>query len=406
MSRSSCRLRASFVCLALAAVVPATAQSPAVAITGVVYVDRNANGRRDPSEPGIAGVPVTDQRDVVLTDAEGRYRLVSTSGAGIIGLSLPDGYAAARPWRAVPAGAATFTADFPLTAAPAPRRFTFLHASDTHIAEASVARTRRLKALTDSLQPAFVLVSGDLTRDALRVGEAEARSYFALYVRETANITVPVWSVPGNHENFGIERTKSGIAVTHPLYGKGMYRAYLGPTYYGFTFGGVHFLGLDTVDYDDMSYYGHVDSTQLAWIDRELATVPAGMPVVTFNHIPFASGVLMGQGIDTNSVAPSIITVRGKALYRHVTSNADEVLKRVTATHPLAVALGGHYHTREQVQFEYGGRLLRFAQTSAVVGPVPFLGGMQRSGVTLYQVIDGQVDGGTFIPLDPSPAAR
>jgi hypothetical protein len=42
---------------------------------GAVYHDRNGNQKRDPSEPGIPGVRVSNGRDVVQTDARGVYRL-------------------------------------------------------------------------------------------------------------------------------------------------------------------------------------------------------------------------------------------------------------------------------------------------------------------------------------------
>ena len=89
-----------------------------------------------------------------------------------------------------------------------------------------------------------------------------------------ARMNNPVFAVPGNHENFGIERDTSHVSATHPLYGRRMYRHFLGPDYYSFTRGGVHFVGLNTVDIDDQHYYGHVDSLQLAWLARDLALVP------------------------------------------------------------------------------------------------------------------------------------
>jgi len=110
--------------------------------------------------------------------------------------------------------------------------------------------------------------------------EAEASGYYAQYGGEIARWQVPVWSVPGNHENFGIERDSSHVPATHPLYGRGMYHHYFGPDYYSFTRGGVHFVGLNTVDIDDQRYYGHVDSVQLAWLERDLALVPKDMPIV------------------------------------------------------------------------------------------------------------------------------
>jgi hypothetical protein len=55
-----------------------------------------------------------------------------------------------------------------------------------------------------------------------------------------------------------------------------MYRHYRGPNYYSFTWEGVHFLGLDTVDYYDLRYYGHVDALQVEWVMADVATLPTG----------------------------------------------------------------------------------------------------------------------------------
>src|SRR6478609_2195060 len=169
--------------------------------SGVVFNDANANGVRDRGERGIAGVAVSNQDAVVTTDATGAFRI--SRGGGIVFVSVPDGYRSiGRFWRAV-------VDTTPLAFAIAPSRgggeFTFVHASDTHIAPASVERTRRLRVLVDSLRPTFALITGDLVRDALRVSEAEATSYYDLFASETATFKTPLWVVPGNHENFGIE---------------------------------------------------------------------------------------------------------------------------------------------------------------------------------------------------------
>jgi hypothetical protein len=234
-------------------------------------------------------------------------------------------------------------------------------------------------------------------RDALRVGEAEAAGYYDMYVAEVGRFSVPVWSVPGNHENFGIERHLSLVGATHPLYGKGMYRARLGPNYYSFEYGGVHFVGLDSVDIADLWYYGHLDMVQLAWLRADLAVIAPGTPVVTFNHIPFVSAAESANGFRDDGPAPSLIKVEGKTVYRHIVSNFGEVQATLKG-HDWTLALGGHLHTRETIRFESPTRT-RFFQTAAVVGPtegpVPAI-----SGVTLYHASGGKIDDGTFLPLD------
>ena len=43
--------------------------------SGFVYDDRNRNGKRDPGEPGLPNVLVSNQREVVPTDLMGRWTL-------------------------------------------------------------------------------------------------------------------------------------------------------------------------------------------------------------------------------------------------------------------------------------------------------------------------------------------
>ncbi len=181
-----------------------------------------------------------------------------------------------------------------------------------------------------------------------------------------------------------------------------MYRELLGPNYYSFDFGGVHFVGLDSVDVDDQWYYGHIDAAQLQWLEGDLATVPPSTPVVTFNHIPFVTGVEMLSGYQGEPPAPTLITVGGKTQFRHVVSNAGDVFARLKGrNYPLA--LGGHMHTRESLRYEAEGMTTRFEQAAAIVGENEAGPLLMKSGVTLYRVRDGKIDEGVFIPLDTKP---
>jgi hypothetical protein len=320
---------------------------------------------------------------------------------GLLFVSVPDGYRAAGSfWRRVSGPAPT--ADFALAPVARSGDFTFIHASDTHIAPAVLAKTQKFRAMADALNPAFVLITGDLVRDALRVGEPEATGYYDLFDREAALFKNQVWTVPGNHENFGVERDKSKVSATHPLYGRQMYYQHRGPDYYSFNYGGVHFVGLNTVDVDDQSYYGHVDSAQLAWLERDLALVPPTMPVVTFNHIPFFSSSEAMGGYTEAPPAPTLITVNGKTVFRHTVSNAAAVLA-ILREHTHVMALGGHIHAGEHIAYDMDGLKTRFNQAPAIVGPGGGAGMQFVSGFTLYTVRGGIIDDGRFIPLVSDP---
>jgi hypothetical protein len=63
------------------------------------------------------------------------------------------------------------------------------------------------------------------------------------------------------------------------------------------------------------------------------------------------------------------------------------------------LALGGHVHATERIEFEVDGVKTRFNQVAGVIG-APRAGGMTFvSGVTLYRVRGGVIDAGTFVPL-------
>jgi 3',5'-cyclic AMP phosphodiesterase CpdA len=170
-----------------------------------------------------------------------------------------------------------------------------------------------------------------------------------------------------------------------------MFRNFLGPTYFSFNYGKVHFVGLDTVDYDDLWYYGHVDSAQLAWLAADLAAVPAGETVVTFNHIPLLSSSI-SRGYREEGAAPTLIRVNGEMQFRHVVSNRDEV-RALLGQHDHSLALAGHIHYREMIRLE--GDDTRFYTSAAVVGPA----GNLPSGVVMYRVRGKTIDDGEFIPL-------
>lgn len=366
-------------------------------ITGTVFIDSNNNGSPDSGEPGVAGVQVSDQASVVVTDNNGRYEIRILPGQSFIMISLPNGHKSPQGfWKRIESNT---TINFPLSKTTVPAEFSFIHASDTHLSEQSVNRMARLREITNSVKPDFVLISGDLVRDALRVPEEEARRYYQLYVDNIKQFTVPVWSVPGNHELFGIERHLSLVSPKHPLYGRKMFAHYLGPNYYSFNYGGIHFIGLDDVDFEDTWYFGRVDSLQMSWLKQDLATLPAKTPVVTFKHIPDFSGGLSMTTFEEAGLGRTLEREDGVLQFRHVVSNAHE-LTTLLQTHPYPLSLSGHYHARQIFRYESTGQNTRFEQTAAVVGNGGEGDVVMKSGVVLYKVKNGLIDEGRFIGIE------
>ena len=94
-----------------------------------------------------------------------------------------------------------------------------------------------------------------------------------------------------------------------------------------------------------------------------------------------------------------VVHINGKTDYRHTVGNVQEVLHALEG-HNYPLAIGAHTHAGEHLTFETGGRVIRFEQSSAIVGPAD-AGPVQCCGVEPYTVHDGVIDAGRFIPLDP-----
>jgi predicted MPP superfamily phosphohydrolase len=367
-------------------------------VTGKVYEDINKNGIKDNNEAGISDAVISDQLTVVQSDKNGMYQINARNTNGIIFISVPNGYKIAGTFYAqLNGGQENQTVDFPLIKIPVQNEFVFIHASDTHISNSSIGRMQKLKNKIDSVKPNFVIVTGDLVKDALRVPEKEALGYYTLYKQETEKIQTPVWNIPGNHELFGIERHLSLVSKDNPNYGRKMYYHFLGPDYYSFNFNGIHFIGLNSLSYDDLYYYGYIDSIQIEWLKKDIALLDPKTPIVTFQHVPFYSGGFSFDNFELTGPNRTVETVHGVLQNRHIVSNAGDVMK-VLAKRNYPLALAGHYHAQQK--FSLYGVQTRFEQTGAVIGTNMKETFIMPSGVTVYRVKNGKIDEGVFVVLD------
>jgi hypothetical protein len=151
---------------------------------------------------------------------------------------------------------------------------------------------------------------------------------------------------------------------------------------------------------DDSAYYGRVDSLQLAWLRRDLATVAPNVPVVTVDHIPMVSAGELLAGFADIPLVASVRKESGETKDRHTVANVLDVVTAMRG-HPWVLALGGHMHAAETLVFETEGARTRFEQAAAVVGGQTIQDVTVPSGITLYTVRDGAIDAGQFIRLDP-----
>ena len=163
-----------------------------------------------------------------------------------------------------------------------------------------------------------------------------------------------------------------------------MFAHYIGPNYYSFNYGGIHFIGLDDVDFEDTWYYGRIDSLQMSWLKQDLAANKK--PVCVTSHIPLVSicafFFMYGKG-ETKKPA-EFWRIGDNFMHRDV-----KPLVKLLGDNNVKLCISGHIHLLDQIQ--YMG--VNFVCDGAVSGN--WWGGPHQEVAEGYGVFD-LYDDGTF----------
>ena len=209
-------------------------------ISGRVVV--HAAGRMSGGE----GVSVTDGYSVTKTDGQGVYRLKPNKDAVFIYITRPTGHDVQGHWYKPLAG----NVDFELKPADQNEdEYVFVHVTDTHVSQnrrslAGLSRfVREINALTPP--PRFVVNSGDLLdlHKALISKPESGQRDFRTYVGIMNHLAMPYYNVAGDHtdSSYRIDQFPRG---DHRC-GKPLYWEYLGPHFFSFEYGAIHFTSVD-----------------------------------------------------------------------------------------------------------------------------------------------------------------
>ncbi len=272
-------------------------------VGGVVFEDRNRNGVHDEGEEGIGGVLVSNQIDVVRTDAKGRYRVRAPGEGSAVFVIKPAQYAVPLSEDNLPRffyvhqreGSPTTRFQGVDPTGPLPKSIDFpLYQtvySDTFdvvvFADPQPRSNREIDFIRDDVvaeligsKAAFGITLGDMMYNDL--------SLFDRYNEVVSQIGIPFYNVAGNHDmNFDAEDD------SHAL---GTFKRHFGPSYYAFEYGSVCFVVLDDVEWmgpgdkGTGNYRGLIGERQLRWLENYLGLVPRDRLVVLAMHIPLVIG--------------------------------------------------------------------------------------------------------------------
>ncbi|HSW67542.1 MAG TPA: metallophosphoesterase N-terminal domain-containing protein, partial [Bacteroidales bacterium] len=274
--------------------------------SGVVFHDLNNNSIREPKEPGIANVAVSNGSDVVLTDKNGRYELPVDNEAIIFvirpsgynypvnELNLPQFWYNHKPLGSPPlefkglppTGPLPKSVDFGLITGNKSDNFSIIVFADPQVsneAEISYYEKAFIGELKGKQMHSFGITLGDLVARRLDLLEPLNRA--------TAQIGIPWFHVVGNHDiNYD---------ATTPQHNDETFERNYGPATYAFNHGKVHFIVLNNVifpnPYPGHYYVGGFSEKQLRFVENSLKHVPEHYLVVLFMHIPLYDDVKFGE---------------------------------------------------------------------------------------------------------------
>lgn len=296
---------AGLLLVALSSMVPMESVAAEVAreASGVVFEDSNGNGTRDAGEPGLPGVRVSNQRDVVRTDAQGRWTLpVLDGGETTFFVVKPRGFAPPFGPQQLPRFSYTYkpagspvlkypgipptgplpaSVDFALRRRREPEAFQAIFFGDTQprdLREVDYFKHDIVEELIGQTNASFGVTLGDIVFDDLSVMEPHNAA--------VALIGIPWWNVIGNHDiNTDAPSATEADDTFNRVYG---------PAYYSFDYGPVHFVALDNILWIPPAeraggakvWSPALDARQLAWLAEDLRMIPERQPVMLMMHVP------------------------------------------------------------------------------------------------------------------------
>ena len=266
------------------------------------------------SEEGpVANVVVSDGTEVTVTDDKGIYELKSAKKWGYVFISVPSGYEVAAEgvfpqFYQTLKGAADVVEqkDFKLTKVDGQDRYKLFLLGDMHLANRTNDAAQFTQFTTDlnaymaqhSGQKMYALTLGDMTWDLYWY----KNNYALPQYRETINRQVKnlqIYHTMGNHDNDFMTTSDYDAAVK--------YVDCIGPTFYSFNIGQVHYVVMDNIDCsaydgtDSRNYVKKLSNEQLKWLAKDLAYVDKSTPLIVAMHAQIYKPTSTGFAFDYDS---------------------------------------------------------------------------------------------------------
>ncbi len=382
---STATILGSLICLLSAAAFQEA--TPALIARGTIYHDANANRQWDDGEKLLPGIAVSNGRQIVRTNDQGRYEIpVDENDAAIFLIKprgwrtpfsddqlpqfyyihKPNGSPKSRYPGVKPTGSLPVTINFPLYPQDEPDSFQIVLFGDTQARNQREIDYIGNDVVTELIgtKASFGITLGDIVFDDL--------SLFESHNQTVAQLQIPWYNVIGNHD--------LNTDATQRRYVNETYEDVYGPSYYSYDFGRVHFVVLDNCDWaiatekEPARFVPNFGPDQIEFLTNDLALVPESQLVVLMMHIPIM------QAADREQVF------------------------RLIENRPLCISISGHTHTHEHhflsAQQGWRGEKPHHHMVNVTVCGSWWSGQLDERGIPHSLMTDGGPNGHSILTFD------
>ena len=247
---------------------------------------RLIEGKVTDGHKGIANVAVTDGSNIVRTDANGHYTILTLADSRYVYITIPSGYEVEVKNATIPqfyqelGNASNY--DFLLRKSneDCDKHVFFVH-SDAQVTSADDLRQYKdvvadnvALATKYSRMKKFAFDCGDIVGDSPWL--------FPNYIEVIKALDMPMFRAKGNHDMDYKGRT---FETSYRTFNK-----YFGPTHYSYDCGKAHYIVIDDNFYTGygINYIAYVPENTFRWLEQDLAGVDKDKLVFVFFHIPSA----------------------------------------------------------------------------------------------------------------------
>ncbi len=245
----------------------------------------------------ISGVVVSDGYEVTITDDNGIYQMKSAKKHEYVFISLPSGYEAPLKG-AIPQihqalslpATSPERADFNLKYVGDQTEHTMLFLGDMHLANRNNDRDQFGEFIADvnsfisGKKNIYACTLGDLTWDIYWVSNSYNLNNYLADIKKIPSL--PIYNTIGNHDHT--------IQLEGDFLSASDFKDLIGPTYYSYNIGEIHYIVLDDINADNTGnpsdpdngrkHYVEILDEQIDWLKKDLEHVSTSTPLIISMH--------------------------------------------------------------------------------------------------------------------------